>query len=262
MSENPPVLHADPLARLSHVRHGFFTRRGGVSEGIYASLNCGPGSDDVLDRVAENQARAANRLGAAAGALVTLHQVHGVDVKAVEAPWPMTGRPRADGMVTTRPGVALGILTADCAPVLFADAEAGVIGAAHAGWRGALAGVVEATVHAMVRLGADARRIAAAVGPCIGGASYEVGPEFPAPFLLDDKASARFFTPARREGHFLFALADYVLARLARAGVGEAHALGRDTCAEADDFFSYRRTTLEGGRKYGRNLSAIMLAGE
>ncbi|MDJ0893684.1 MAG: peptidoglycan editing factor PgeF [Alphaproteobacteria bacterium] len=259
MTEPPPILTARSLASLTNVRHGFFTRRGGVSEGIFASLNCGPGSQDDVIKVAENQARAAARLGAAGADLLTVHQVHGTDVVAAETSWPMTDRPRGDGLVTDRPGMALGILTADCAPVLLADGQAGVVGAAHAGWRGALDGVLESVVDRMTALGAQLDRMEAAVGPCIGARSYEVGPEFPAPFLAQDADNDTLFAPAPKEGHFLFDLAAYVARRLARCGLRRVEILDRDTCTEEGDFFSYRRTVKGGGGRYGRNLSAIML---
>lgn len=262
MTETPPVISAARLSGLSGVRHGFFTRRGGVSTGLYNSLNCGPGSEDDLANVRENQARAATALGAQPDALVTAHQIHSADVQVVSDPWPMTERPRVDALVTDQPGIALGILTADCAPVLFADAEAGVIGAAHAGWRGALGGVIDATTEAMQKLGAKSERIAAVVGPCIGHISYEVGPEFPEAFFAEDPRNEVFFAPAPRDGHFMFALPGYVVSKLARAGVRAAHALNHDTCAEDETFFSYRRTTHNGQKHYGRNLSAIMLRGK
>jgi len=252
-------MNDDTLGRLGGIRHEFFTREGGVSAGIFASLNCGLGSGDDIERVHENRARAASRLDVAASALLSLHQVHGRDVVTVEAPWAEGARPKADAMVTKRPGIALGILTADCAPVLFADAEAGVIGAAHAGWRGLLAGVIEATLAAMTTLGARVDRVTAEVGPTIGPQSYEVGPEFPAPFLAADPANARFFRPAQRAGHHMFDLPAACLARLAAAGVAAAAASGEDTCREGSRYFSYRRSVLRGERDYGRGLSAIVL---
>ncbi|MGH7123508.1 MAG: peptidoglycan editing factor PgeF [Stellaceae bacterium] len=242
-----------------HVRHCFFTREGGASEGLFASLNCGFGSGDDAGRVAENRARVAERLAVSADRLVTCHQVHSADAVVVESPWRREAAPRADGMVTTEPGLALGVLAADCAPVLFADAEAGVIGACHAGWRGALAGIVERTVDEMVRQGARLERIAAVVGPCIGKLSYEVGPEFPAPFLAAEPGDADLFRPAARPDHFLFDLAAYVLRRLRRVPVGAASATGGDTAAETPRFFSYRRACLRGERDYGRLISAIAL---
>jgi len=192
-------------------------------------------------------------------ALATNFQIHSPDVVVVDKVWPRDQRPRADAMVTRMPGVALGILTADCGPILFADDAAGVIGAAHAGWRGAVSGVAEATVAAMTKLGADAGRIRAAIGPCIAQASYEVGPEFPASFLAQDKSNERFFRPSRRAGHFMFDLPGYLEARLKAIGIAQIGVVARDTCAESDSFFSYRRTTLSGGKDYGRGLSAIAL---
>jgi YfiH family protein len=241
------------------IRHGFFTREGGVSEGAFASLNCGFGSGDDAERVTANRARVAERVSAAADRLVTCYQVHSADAVVVETPWRREAAPRADGMVTTVPGIALGVLTADCAPVLLADAKARVIGACHAGWRGALSGIAESTVAEMQRQGARLERIAAVVGPCIGKLSYEVGPEFPAPFLATEPTDADLFRPAPRSGHFLFDLTGYVLRRLQRLGVGAATATGGDTAAEAPRFFSYRRACLRRERDYGRLISAIAL---
>lgn len=255
------MIQAQTFASLDGVRHRFFTRRGGVSGGLYSSLNCGYGSGDSPDNVRENRRRAAHAFELEEPDLLTVHQYHSRDVLAVaDQRWTSPGAPKADAMVTDRPGVALGVLSADCAPVLLADGTAQVIGAAHAGWKGALAGVVEATVEAMEALGARRERLAVAVGPCIGRESYEVGPEFLAPFLAQDEANAQFFRPAARPGHFLFDLAGYLLRRIALAGVG-ATATGHDTLAAADDFFSYRRNTLQGVRDYGRGLSAIALRG-
>ncbi len=255
----PRPIEAAELAGLDGIRHGFFTREGGASGGIYASLNCGFGSDDDPASVAENRSRAAAILNAAAGSLITAYQVHGTDVVPVDSPWQPGEAPHADAMVTARRGIALGILTADCAPVLFADREAGVIGACHAGWRGALAGVTDATVAAMEALGAGRDRIRAAVGPCIGAASYEVGPEFPQLFIAQDSASIRFFAAAPRHGHFMFDLEGYVHARLTAAGLAAAGASGMDNCADENRLFSYRRATLRGEPDFGRGLSAIML---
>lgn len=254
------MLTSESLSELPGVRHGFFTREGGVSEGAYASLNCGLGSGDDLDRVAENRARALALLDLPPDRLATAYQIHSDKVALAEAPWPADERPKADALVTGTPGLALGILTADCVPVLFADAEAGVVGAAHAGWRGALAGVVEETLAAMVGLGARIGSTVAAVGPAIEQPSYEVGPEFPEPFLAQDKANGDFFRPAAREGHFLFDLKGYVARRLAAAGVGRVESLAADTCADPARFFSYRRVCLAGEERYGRLLSAISLA--
>ena len=254
------MIQAETLKDCPRVRHGFFTRQGGVSAGIYASLNCGYGSNDQAANVTENRRRALAMIGSPPEALATTYQIHSADVVEVTKPWPLDARPRVDAMVTTRPGVALGIGTADCAPVLLADPAAGVVGAAHAGWRGAVNGVVEAVVRSMIERGAEPARIRAAVGPCIAQASYEVGPEFPQPFLQQDPQNGRFFVPSRRAGHFMFDLPGYVVSRLQRLGVAEAAHVDRDTCAEADMFFSYRRTTLAGERDYGRGLSVIALA--
>jgi polyphenol oxidase len=243
-----------------NIRHGFFTRDGGVSTGIFASLNCSISSGDDPSAIAENRRRALAALGLGPDKLVTCHQVHSPDVVIVEKPWPQGERPRADGMVTRQKGLALGILTADCGPVLFADAEAGIVGAAHAGWRGAVTGVVEATIAAMVKEGAKLDRIRAAIGPCIGFDSYEVGPEFPAPFLTQSAGNAVFFKPSPRAGHHLFDLAAYVRSRLAAAGVTRIGASGGDTAAEATRFFSWRRTWLAGEKHFGHQLSAICLA--
>lgn len=231
-------------------RHGFFTRRGGVSGGAYASLNCGLRSEDDAAHVAENRARAARALGAAPERLLALRQVHGPVVLRADPGW--STPPEADAMVTDRPGLALGIVTADCAPVLLADAEAGVIGAAHAGWRGAVAGVLEATVEAMERLGARRARISAVIGPCIAQASYEVRAD-----LKDAVGEARFFAPGKDCAHFQFDLAGYCAHRL--AGIACAQVLGMDTLAEEARFFSHRRRTLAGGGPLGHQLSAIVL---
>ena len=245
----------------SAVRHAFFTRQGGVSRGLFASLNCGFGSGDDLEAVARNRAIAASELGLAPERLVTCHQVHGTDIVTVERPWRREDNPHADGTVTKVPGIALGVLAADCAPVLFADAEAGVIGAAHGGWRGTLAGVMEAAVDAMLALGARPERIRAGIGPCIAQTSYEVGPEFPGDFAAVDPASAGFFVPGSRPGHFLFDLPGYIALRLERLGLGAVERAPHDTAAEEELFFSYRRACLRGERDYGRGLAAIALTG-
>ena len=255
-----PVLTDPHLARLDGVIHGFFTREGGVSEGVFGSLNAGFGAGDDPDRVTENRALAARALGAAPERLATGRQVHSAEVAVIDGAVGPSGAPRADGFVTARPGVLIGILSADCAPVLLADAEARVVGAAHAGWRGALAGIAEATVAAMERLGARRARMVAAVGPCIGKDSYDVGPEFPGPFLADDPGAGRFFAPAPRAGNFRFDLEGYVAARLRRLGLAGVAGLGLDTCALEDRFFSYRRAVLRREAHYGRALSAIALA--
>jgi len=255
----PRLIRSPSIAVAEGVSHGFFTRRGGVSDGIHAGLNCGYGSSDSRERVARNRAICAGALGVGAESLVTAYQVHGVTVVEVDEPWEPQAAPHADAMVTMRPGVALGILTADCAPILAADAEAGIVGAAHAGWKGAKAGVVEALVAAMAKLGADPRRMVAAVGPAIGLESYEVGPEFRDGFLADDPGAARFFAAeSGQRPHF--DLQAFVLARIAAAGIASADRIAGDTCAEPDRFFSYRRACLTGEPDYGRQLSAIALA--
>lgn len=253
------MITADVLSEVSGVRHGFFTRRGGVSTGAYASLNCGLGSEDDPDRVAINRARAMDRLGVAGKSLATAYQVHSNRVAVVERPWTADERPQVDGLVTREKRVALGILTADCVPVLFADAAAGVIGAAHAGWRGARDGVLEATVAAMIDLGARPRSMVAGVGPCIRQDSYEVGPEFHADFTAEDTETDCLFRPSSRQDHFLFDLPGYVAGRLSGLSIKAFEELPFDTCADEERFFSYRRTTLNGGGDYGRGLSAIIL---
>ncbi len=252
------MLQASSLAQLPRIRHGFFTRSGGVSQGLYATLNGGTGSNDAPAKVAENRARMAAALGVAPERLLTAYQIHSPDVVTVEEPW--RERPRADALVTRTPQLAVGVSTADCGPLLFADAEAGVVGAAHAGWRGALSGVVEATVAAMERLGAARSHIAVALGPTIRQPNYEVGPEFVERFLAADPANARFFTPSQREGHAMFDLTGYIAERARRAGIASFEDLGLCTYAEPERFFSYRRMTRLGEADYGRHINAIALA--
>lgn len=255
-----PAIHAQNLSDVTTLRHAFFTREGGVSKGLYQTLNCGFGSDDNPDHVTENRRRAADALHVDPACLITPYQIHSADVVTVEAPWDRAGAPKADGMVTDRPGIALGILTADCAPVLFADGVAGVIGACHAGWRGALTGITGETLTAMENLGARHDRIAAVIGPCIAQASYQVGPEFQAEFVSTDPANAVHFLPDE-DGRHRFDLAGYLLDRLKDDGIADAHWVGLDNCAEDDRLFSYRRSTLAGEPDFGRGLSAIVLAG-
>ena len=243
---------------LTGIAHGFLGRRGGVSTGIVAGLNCGLGSDDDPTTIADNRRLAADAVLPDA-TLVGVFQVHGADVETVTQPWTDAYRPRADAMVTDRPGLLLGILTADCAPVLFADTAAGVVGAAHAGWKGALAGVTDATLFAMEALGADRARVGAAIGPCIARASYEVDDAFLRRFEAADRANERFFSPART-GHHHFDLEAYVAHRLAAAGVRQVEALGLDTYADATRFYSFRRATHRGEADYGRQISLIGLA--
>ncbi|SDB53701.1 peptidoglycan editing factor PgeF [Belnapia rosea] len=248
------------LAAATGLRHGFFTRRGGVSEGPWAALNCSLSGQDDRERVRENRRRAADALGLPATALHGLTQVHGIAVAEVDAAgWREGEGPRADAVVTRRPGIALGIVTADCAPVLFADPEAGVIGAAHAGWRGAVDGVIEATIAAMAGLGARPQRMLAAVGPCIGQASYEVGPDLRDAVLARDPSDARHFAPGRREDRWQFDLPGYCAARLSAAGIARVETAGLDTLAEEASFFSHRRRTLAGGGPIGHQLSAISI---
>jgi len=239
--------------------HGFFTRRGGVSTGPFASLNCSLSSADDREAVLENRGLVADTLAVARGNLLGCTQVHGIDVVTIEAPWQAGCGPKADAMVTDRPGLALGVITADCAPVLFADADAGVAGAAHAGWRGAVGGVIEATIEAMLRLGARADRIVSAVGPCIGQASYEVGADLRDAVLRRAPADAGFFGPGTREERWQFDLAGYCAARLRAAGVARAAVTGVDTLAEEDRFFSHRRRVLAGGGPIGHQISVIVI---
>lgn len=254
----PRPIEARCLSGVTGIRHGFFTRDGGVSGAPYVSLNCGAGSRDRPEAVSENRARVARHLGAEA--LVTPYQVHSPDVVVAEAPWTRETAPKADGVVTRKPGLAVAVLTADCTPVLFADPAAGVVGAAHAGWRGALSGVLEATVVAMERLGADRARIRAAVGPTISGPNYEVGPEFEAEFLAADSGAARFFTRRESTARPRFDLPAFARDRLARAGVKTIEDVGLCTYAEDKLFFSYRRAQHRAEPDYGRQISAIILA--
>lgn len=250
---------ADNLASISSIQHGFFTRQDGYSKGLYASRNCGPGTDDDPDTVRRNRALCAADLGVQPEALLTVRQEHTPDVVTVTETWALAHAPVADAMVTNCPGVALGVLAADCTPVLFADPSAGVVGAAHAGWQGALLGVIEATVNAMVQLGASASSIGTAVGPCIGYGSYEVGPEFKTRFLVHDPVNDQYFKDSEKTGHAFFDLQSYVAGRADRAGVGNVVRIKADTCAEEDMFFSYRRSCLRQEPDYGRQLSGIAL---
>ena len=261
MTEPVEVIRASALIGIPH---GFLGRRGGVSTGIHAGLNVGWGSDDERGPIAENRRRVVEAVLPGA-ALVTVHQIHSPDVVTVTTPWPDPGsspgqaaRPQADALVTNSSGLLLGILTADCAPVLLADREAGVIGAAHAGWKGALAGVTDSTIAAMEALGARRDRIAAAIGPCIAQVSYEVDDAFEARFVVADTFNARFFKMGR-EGHAWFDLEGYVAMRLEAAGVGNIEKLGLDTYADETRFYSYRRSTHRGEVGYGREIAVIGL---
>jgi YfiH family protein len=253
------MLQASSLNALAGIRHAFFTRDGGVSDGVYATLNAGIGSHDIPGRVIENRNRIASALGVRQDCLITAYQVHSPHVVTAERAWAPSERPRADAIVTRTPGLAIGVTTADCGPVLLADRTAGVIGAAHAGWRGAMTGVLEATILAMEACGARRGRITVALGPMIRQRNYEVGPEFVARFKTEDVANARFFEPSRREGHALFDLCGYISARLAGAGITRVEDLGHCTYADPGRFFSYRRSTHRNEQDYGRHLNAIAL---
>lgn len=263
MTDDTPYLISDTLTAATGVTHAFFTRQGGVSDGIYGSLNMGYGSDDSSDLVRENRARAAGVFSLDADDLVTLYQVHSPDCVVVENnAWMFDGpAPKADAMATSTPGVALGICTADCAPVLFADRTGGVVGAAHAGWKGAFTGVMESTIAAMEKLGSNREDIIAVIGPCIAQVSYEVGPEFRDRFIEQSSSNDIFFVPSDREDHFRFDLEGYAVHRLNAAGLPLVDTVSRDTCAEEESFFSYRRCTLRGEPDYGRQISAIALKG-
>jgi YfiH family protein len=253
-----PLL-AENMTSLSGIRHGFFTREGGVSEGIYASLNCGLGSNDDAERVLENRRRVARTLEGDGNAVVTLYQEHGTTAREVTAHPARDALPRADAVVTATPGLVIGVLTADCAPVLLADPLARVVAAAHAGWRGALEGIVESAIKEMERLGARRERIRAAVGPCIGQRAYEVGPEFEAQFLSRDAANHRFFARSSKTSRPHFDLSGFVLQRLGDARILNALSLG--TCTfENESLFSYRRKTKRNEPDYGRQISAIVVA--
>jgi YfiH family protein len=250
-------IEAPELSSFPRLRHAFFTRRGGVSQGIYASLNGGLGSGDERAHVLENRRRMASHLDLDPARLLSLYQLHSAEVVTVETAW--DERPRADAMVTSRADLALAISSADCGPVLFADPHHGVIGAAHAGWRGALAGVLEATLAAMERLGAEREDIVAVLGPTISQQAYEVGSELLAAFDEVDGEYRRFFAPAARPGHSLFDLPAFIGARLRAAGIGEFEDLGHCTYREEELFFSYRRATHRGEPDYGRLIAAISL---
>jgi YfiH family protein len=254
------MLHSPALQSLAGVRHAFFTRAGGVSDGVYASLNSGVGSGDDPANVAENRARMARSLGVAPERLLTAYQIHSPEVVIADEPWNVAARPKADAIVTRTAGLAIGVSTADCGPLLFADETARVIGAAHAGWRGALTGVIEGTIAAMETLGAARGRIVAAVGPLIRRDNYEVGQVFVDDFVHADADYARFFAPGAREGHALFDLPGFIAARLAASGIGRIDDLGLCTYADAGRFYSYRRSVHRGEPDYGRHVNAIVLA--
>ncbi len=254
------IVESPLLASLPGLRHGFGTRKGGVSQGIYASLNCGIGSRDSRGHVLENRARLASSLGAQPEMLVTPYQTHSPDVAVATEPWTSGNVPRADAVVSAQPGLAIGVSTADCVPVLFSDPEAGVAGAAHAGWRGALGGVLESTIEAMETLGAARAQIRAAIGPAISQPSYEVGEEFEATFLEANDKNARFFVRPDKESRPHFDLTGYVEDRLQSAGTGAIENLQLCTYRDADRFFSYRRSCHRQEVDYGRQISAILIS--
>ena len=252
------MIQSDAL-KLEGLTHGFFTRRGGFSEGIFSSLNCGLGSGDERDSVLKNRALVAQSIGVEPSTLLSAWQVHSAEAVVVDGPWTSEERPRVDALVTTTPGVGLGVLTADCGPVLFADPHARVIGAAHAGWMGALTGVTTRTVEVMEEQGAKRENIVAVIGPTISRRAYEVGPEFPSRFTEDDPSNARYFTPSGRAGHSMFDLPGYLADRMRKEGVGTVLNLDLCTFGDEDRFFSYRRTTHRGEKDYGRLISAIAI---
>ena len=252
-------IQSEALLGDGRIAHGFFGRRGGVSEGIYASLNCGHGSKDVRHKVSANRRFVAERLGIMPERLLTAHQHHSADAIVVTEPWTFATMPRADALVTATRGIAVGALAADCAPILLADREAGVVAAAHAGWKGALRGVLEAAVATMEQLGARRARIAAALGPCIGPEAYEVGPEFEANFIAQSSDNTRFFRRRPAGARPCFDLPAFVLDRLGAMGLGTVENKTRCTYTFPEDYFSYRRTTHEGEPDYGRQISAIVM---
>jgi hypothetical protein len=242
------------------IAHGFFTREGGVSTGLFTSLNCGLGSGDERAATMENRRRVAEKLGVTPDNLVSVYQVHGNEVVTVTRAWANDEtRPRADAMVTSVKGLALGVLTADCGPLLFADAMAGVIGAAHAGWKGALNNIAGATIRAMEKIGARRKDIVAVLGPTISHAAYEVGPEFPVPFIAANRENAEYFLPSQRTGHFMFNLPAYLADQIRSEGIAEFHGTGLCTYSDAARFFSYRRSVHKSEPDYGRLISAIAL---
>ncbi len=253
------MLQSASLAILPEIRHAFFTRTGGMSQGVYASLNGGVGSKDAPEHVAENRARMALALGVAPERFLTPYQIHSPDVVIAAEPWTAETRPRADAVVTREPGLAIGVSTADCGPLLFADDNARVIGAAHAGWRGAFTGVIDATLTAMEKLGADRADVTVALGPTIRQPNYEVGPEFVERFLATDADNARYFGDAARAGHAMFDLTGYIAARVRQAGIVKFEDLGLCTYADPERFYSFRRSTHLNEPDYGRHINAIAL---
>ncbi|WP_169543058.1 peptidoglycan editing factor PgeF [Sneathiella aquimaris] len=243
----------------SQVSHGFFTRKNGVSNGIYASLNCGAGSNDAIDNVIKNKEIVAKSLLVSPENLTTLYQVHSSDVLTLTEPVDTENKPKADAMVTNVSGLALGILTADCVPILFADSVNQVIGAAHSGWKGTIGNISKAVIEAMIELGASRSSICCAIGPAIQQASYEVGPDFPAPFIALDPAYKSFFIPSEREKHHMFDLTGFVKMQLLQQNIKAVDLIDNDTCADEEYFYSYRRMCKRGEPDYGRQISAIAL---
>ncbi|NKB53619.1 MAG: peptidoglycan editing factor PgeF [Rhizobiaceae bacterium] len=256
MSKLLPI-QSQLLDDLEGIKHGYFTRQGGVSKGIYSGLNAGLGSGDNRQDVVENRRRITQQLKVAEDKLAAPYQVHSPDVVIADQAW-TNDRPKADGVVTNQPGLAIGVVTADCGPVLFADADAGIIGACHAGWKGALGGVLENTVAKMVEIGAQPASITAILGPTISQKNYQVGPGFPDPFLSRSAENLRYFTTSDKTDHYQFDLTGYIVDRLAKTGI-RANAVNRCTYGEEDNFYSYRRTTHRNESDYGRQLSAIVM---
>ena len=253
------MIEASGLSAINGIRHGFFTREGGVSDGIYGSLNAGYGSDDDSVKVAENRRRIAAQLGVGSNRLLTIHQWHSADVVLAEKPWDVRRPPEGDAVVTDKPGISVAVLTADCTPVLFSSGDGRVVGAAHAGWKGAIGGILDATVARMKELGA--KDVHAAIGPTISQLNYEVGPEYRARFIDRDAASDRFFIPSAKPGHFMFDLPGFVRARLDDLELASIEDTALCTYADEQRFFSYRRTVHRGEADYGRQLSAICIKG-
>jgi len=247
------------LSGIDGITHGFFSKQGGHSTGLYQSLNCGLGSNDDQASVMKNRDVVSQAMGVEAGSLVSLYQVHSPKVVVVDKPWSREDAPQADAMVSTQPGIALGVLTADCAPVLFSNSAGTVIGAAHAGWKGAVGGVIEATISAMVELGAEKTEIYGVVGPCIRPQSYEVGADMYELLTNANPINSQFFDPGKREGHYQFDLPSYALIRLANSGIGMVEDTPGDTYADEDMYFSYRRATHRNEQDYGRQISTIVI---
>lgn len=253
------MIKSPELSAIPAVEHAFFTREDGVSGGVFAGLNCGYGSGDETENIDQNRSIAMAKLGLGRENLNTIYQIHSPNVVVADAAWPLDARPKADGVVTRIPGLALGVMSADCTPVLFADQRASVVGATHAGWKGALGGVLANTVAKMEELGADRRHITAAVGPCIHQKSYEVGPEFRQSFLDEDENFAGYFIASERDDHYLFDLPKFVVDRLLALGLAGVESVSVDTYADEARFYSYRRATHRHEADYGRGLSAIVI---